>query len=181
MKLTKLVCPHCGGNLDVDLKERDYIHCPYCQNKIEVDDGIQRIEITKNIHKKYTNEAKIVESKNEFRKTVLIIGAYIALMLVLFIGIGISEFATKQSIKHAIEEGKITAGNYDDLEGENYKTVKAHFESAGFKNIQLVELKDSGFAIWQKGKVVKISIGGNTTFTSNDYFDKKTKVVISYH
>lgn len=81
----------------------------------------------------------------------------------------------------AISAGKISAGYCSDLIDEDYKTVKAHFESAGFTNIKLIDLDDAGLAIWKKGKVKTISIGGNNSFASDDYFDPDTKVVISYH
>lgn len=43
--------------------------------------------------------------------------------------------------KKAVSEGKISAGYYRDLIGEDYKTVEAHFESAGFTNIELIDLR----------------------------------------
>ena len=65
--------------------------------------------------------------------------------------------------------------------GEDYKTVEAHFESAGFTNIELIDLNDSGVTFWNNEKVESISVGGNTRFNSSDYFQPDTKVVISYH
>ena len=83
--------------------------------------------------------------------------------------------------KNALSEGKINAGYYEDLIGEDYKTVEAHFRSAGFTNIELIDLNDSGILFWKDGKVETISIAGNTTFESTDWFDPNCKVVISYH
>lgn len=77
--------------------------------------------------------------------------------------------------------GKINAGYYRDLVGEDYKTVEAHFEAAGFTNIELIDLDDAGIVFWRNDKVETISIGGNTQFESTDWFDPDTKVVISYH
>ena len=83
--------------------------------------------------------------------------------------------------KKAISEGKINAGDYRDLIGQDYKTVKAHFEAAGFTNIELIDLDDAGLALWKNEKVEIISIGGDTSFDSTDFFEPDTKVVISYH
>lgn len=65
--------------------------------------------------------------------------------------------------------------------GEDYKVVVAHFEAAGFTNIELIDLDDSGIAFWKSEKVEMISIGGNTDFETTDWFSPDTKVVISYH
>ena len=83
--------------------------------------------------------------------------------------------------KIAQNNGKINAGFYRELIGVNYETVEAHFESAGFTNIELIDLDDSGIAFWKDGKVETISVGGNTSFDSIDWYDPDTKVVISYH
>ena len=65
--------------------------------------------------------------------------------------------------------------------GEDYKVVVAHFEAAGFTNIELIDLDVSGTAFWKSEKVEMISIGGNTDFETTDWFSPDTKVVISYH
>lgn len=56
--------------------------------------------------------------------------------------------------------------------------MKAHLEAAGFTNIQLIDLDDVGPAMWKNEKVENISVGGKTSFDSEDYFDSNTKVVI---
>ena len=94
--------------------------------------------------------------------------------VVIFLGLFINKSVSQQ-------EGKISAGFYRDLIGKDYETVEAHFESAGFTNIELIDLNDSGVAFWNEGKVEIISVGGDTSFKSTDYFPPETKVVISYH
>ena len=81
----------------------------------------------------------------------------------------------------AQHEGKINAGYYKDLVGEKYETVEAHFEAAGFTNIELIDLDDAGISFWKNGEVEIISVGGNTSFDSADWFEPDTRVVISYH
>lgn len=57
----------------------------------------------------------------------------------------------------------------------------AHFKSAGFENIEVIDLKDAGIVFWKNDKVEQISVDGNTSFDSTDYFSKDSKVVISHH
>lgn len=83
--------------------------------------------------------------------------------------------------KIAKNEGKISAGCYRELVGEDYKTVKAHFKAAGFTNIDLIDLDDSGLMFWNDGKVETISVGGDMDFDSLDWFEPDVKVIISYH
>ena len=72
----------------------------------------------------------------------------------------------------AEKEGKISAGSYIELIGKDYKSVEAHLKAAGFTNIELIDLNDSGIMFWNNGKVETITIGGNT---------KDIKIIISYH
>ena len=60
MRLTKLECPHCGGNVSIDTKLDSYF-CPYCGRQFSVDDEIQRIEIKKTETVSYRDEAKLKE------------------------------------------------------------------------------------------------------------------------
>lgn len=180
MKLIKLICPNCGGNLNVEFEGRKYIHCPYCQSKIGIDDERREININKdininkNIQKKYTNETEIVKSNNEIKMLIIYF-----LVLILIVILPLTIIIIHPKIEE--DQEKISAGDYRDLEGQDYRTVKAYFESAGFTNIELIDLNNSGLAVWKKGKVEKISVGGKFSFDSIDYFDKDTKVIISYH
>ena len=81
----------------------------------------------------------------------------------------------------AEREGKISAGYYEDWIDQDYQTVVAHLEAAGFTNIEVIDLDDYGLAFWNDGKVEMISVGGNTSFSSSDYFYPDTKVVITHH
>ncbi len=78
-------------------------------------------------------------------------------------------------------KGKVTVGDCDDLLGEDYEAVLAHFEAAGFTDIELIDLDDSGILFWKKGKVAMILIGGKIDFEETDWFWPDTKVIISYH
>lgn len=79
------------------------------------------------------------------------------------------------------EAGLISAGSYEDYEGENYEAVIEQLETLGFENITTVDLNDAGIAIWKTNKVDSISIGGDTTFYSSDYFEPDVTIIIKYH
>ena len=125
------------------------------------------------------NDADVIRAKNEAKRDTRDFKILIFLGVLMLVLAGFSFFASMHEEKQ--NEGKINAGYYDDLIGEDYKTVEAHFKAAGFNNVELVDLNDAGVAFWTEGEVSAISIGGNMEFDTNDWFDPDTKVVISYH
>lgn len=188
MKIHKLNCPNCNGILDMKIDDNTYyIFCPYCGQQFMVDDEKKEytinknINISKNIHKRYTDDAEVIKAINKDKEDKRI---YLMLLVCFAILIGIAvipSWIMNMNEKRAVSEGKISAGFYRDLIGEDYKTVEAHFDAAGFTNIELIDLDDAGLAIWKNGKVETISVGGDTNFDSTDFFEPDTKVVISYH
>ena len=114
------------------------------------------------------------EDKRNF--VVLIITFLISILTLVIIwgGLQINKIVAEK-------EGKISAGSYIELIGKDYKSVEAHLKAAGFTNIELIDLNDSGIMFWNNGKVETISIGGNTSFDTTSYFTKDIKIIISYH
>lgn len=180
MKLNKLTCPNCNAQLNIKLENgKEEIFCPYCGQKFLIDDETKKVQI--DINKKIVNEAKIIRETNKEKenKRDFIILATILLISILILVI---IFGSEQVNKIVAEkEGKISAGSYSELIGKDYKSVEAHLEAAGFTNIELIDLHDSGIMFWNNGKVETISIGGSTSFGTTSYFDKDTKIIISYH
>ena len=193
MKARKLNCPYCDAVIDVNVEGRSNVFCNYCGQQIILDDEKQEytynkninvnknININKTVHNRYTDDADVIRAQNEaakdsrdFKQILILMGILIAIPLCIFLGLHLNKSVAQNN-------GKINAGFYRDLLGEDYKTVEAHFEAAGFTNIELIDLDDSGIAFWNNGKVETISIGGNTSFDSGDWFDPDTKVIISYH
>jgi len=181
MKMRKLNCPNCNGILDMKIyKNTSSIFCPYCGQSFIIYNE-NEYTINQNIHTRYTDDAEVIKANNKYKENkrndiicliiiALSIGAIIAGILI-----------PGSRGQRELNEGKISGGYYQDLIGEDYRTVKAHFEAAGFTNIELIDLDDAGLAVWKNEKVEMISIGGNTSFNSNDYFDSDTVIVISYH
>lgn len=190
MKFTKFDCPYCGGDITADIKHNSTIYCLYCGRQILIDDESKTITINNNInvhkrletHQRITDDAKIIEARRHFfesNNASFII--YFICIILLFVTLKVSSAWSDTIRQKNIDEGKISAGYYNDYLEKDYREVNATLESAGFSDIELIELKDVGFAVWKKGEVVSVSVGGNLKFNSDDYFEKDTKVVISYH
>lgn len=188
MKLHKLTCTNCNGILDMKIDDgTTSVFCPYCGQKFLIDDENRKVTINKNIninktiHNRYTDDADVIRAKNEaskdsrdFKQVLILIGIMFLIPVLIF-----SESFFSKAFNQG--QGKINAGFYRDLIGKDYQTVESHFETAGFTNIELIDLNDSGLAFWSEGKVDTISVGGDTAFDSSDWFSPDTKVVISYH
>lgn len=188
MKLYKLTCPNCNGTLDMEVGEgTTSVFCPYCGQRFFLDDEKKEYTINKNInvnkyiHKRYTDDADVIRAINEankdsrdFKELLIIMGILFLIPVLIFCSMVLNKVINQS-------QGNISAGYYRDLVGEDYKTVEAHFEAAGFTNIELIDLDDAGIRVWNEGKVATISVGGDTDFESTDWFAPNTKVVISYH
>lgn len=182
MKVQVLKCPECKANLEIE-EGRPSCYCQYCGCKIVIDTEEQTSTYNKNTTytKRYINDADVIRAKNEdrkeihnFRQSLILIGLLFLIPIGIFTGLYLNKAVAQN-------EGKISAGYYKDLIGEDVKTVEAHFQAAGFINIELIDLNDAGLAFWNDGKVTTISVGGNTDFDTLDWFEPDTEVVISYH
>lgn len=186
MNVRVLKCPECGANIEIedDLKS---CFCKYCGCQLFLDEGKQEYTINKNInvnktvHKRYTDDADVIRAKNEgdearkaFRQVLIIWGIIFAIFIAVVLGFQIYKAAAQRN-------GKVNAGYYKDLIGKDYETVEAHFKAAGFTNIRLIDLDNSGIAFWNDGKVDTISIGGDIDFDSIDWFSPDAEVIISYN
>lgn len=189
MKLKKLNCPNCNGELDIKMNnENNFIFCPYCGQKFFVDTGKKErtININKNIN--YTHrtidDADIIRAKTEAKEKDKMWGFIIIYLFLIVFGFGFLFFIThleKMDIKQAIADGKLQPGTYSDYEDKSYEAVVEQFELMGFTNVSSVDLDDAGIAIWKSGKVESVSIGGKSNFSGSDYFDPNDPVIVSYH
>lgn len=185
IKLKKLVCPSCGANLN-EHKGSNITYCEYCGAKVMIDDDSntthtinKNVKVEQTYHIRRTDDADVIRAGNEiekdkqnFKQVLVIWGGLFSIILAIVLFFVIRGCVAQNT-------GQLNAGYYKDLVGKNYKTVEAHFEAAGFKNIELVDLNDSIF--FNDGVVDTISVGGNTTFETIDWFDPDVTVVISYH
>ena len=188
MNLHVLKCPECNSNLEIE-EGCTSCYCRFCGCKIILSDDTKGATFNKSIHiikdisytTRHIDEANVIRAKSEaskdsrdFKQLIILLGIMLLIPVAMLLGLTLNKFI-------ADSEGKINAGYYRDLIGEDYESVAAHFEAAGFTNIELIDLEDSGIAFWTNGKVEMISIGGNTDFETTDWFSPDTKVVISYH
>lgn len=192
----QLNCPACGATVEVE-QERKSLFCNYCGSQINIDDGVKRVEITKNInyHKIYTDESKIREHERKEKiqlkqmeyedrekkrndRAVFICMGILFLIAVLCFSIS---YLYEQAEKPKANEVKVPF-SADDLEGNNYEQVLSDLENVGFIEITVKEQKDlvTGF-IKKDGSVEKVSINGDSDFDEGDVFPEEAKVVIIYH
>ena len=196
MELHKLTCPSCNGSLDIKIDDRNYIHCPYCGQMFSVDDGKREYTINKNINinknithtQRKIDDAEIIKAKNqaqENKNTVWITIALLIFFAFMFTLLAIFspelEAEQKQKIQEAMESGKISAGASYEYEETDYEAVVEQLKLLGFTNVTSVDLKDAGLALWKNGKVVSVSIDGDTSFGSNDYFYPDAVVIVTHH
>lgn len=59
MELKAMYCPNCGGAMDIDLTNREFVFCPYCGQQIHIEDG--RVQITQRI----INDADIIRAQGQ--------------------------------------------------------------------------------------------------------------------
>lgn len=197
IKMGAQKCESCGGNLEIDLDKRRAV-CPYCrteyiieeEKKTAVESVIGFIEKQQKMKQdkeeaeaKKREEARI-KQKEDFEKnkrTYLIGGICFALVISIICIVGIiSENAEK---KKNLKAGKIEVpASYEDLKGKNYEDVEKKFEKAGFTNVKSKALGDMITGLLSdEGDVDKVSIDGDTEFSSSDFYKKDVKVVIRYH
>lgn len=198
MKLHKLSCPNCNGILDMNIENKEYIFCPYCGQKFFLDNEKKEYTVNQNINIKkdininknvtstnrYIDDAEVEKVRASLTKEKMNIFAYIFLMLFMA-AMSVFCFWMADSGERATEKAKksglISAGDSDDYEGENYELVVEQLETLGFENISVVDLDDAGIALWKSEKVESVSVGGDTSFSSDDYFEPDETVIVKYH
>lgn len=186
-------CPHCNAPLNDNVENSSGLYfCKYCGSKI-IDPSVKTINLNINKTEKTVDEAKIVESNNKRELEEKKLEAEIAqkkkdsktgfLGLLLFIALFIFVFyGPEYRDQQEIKAGKIRAGtDSESFIGEPYQTVEATLKSAGFTDIQLIDLNDSVFFLGNDGKVTSVSIGGRSEFQSYYFFYPDEQVIITYH
>ena len=193
-----LVCYKCGGSMK--RFENGWAICFDCGRRIkykkiykQFPSVKQEVTINQTVHLKAKKEDPRVEANKSFwngfwsflkSDNGLIIIILLGLTLVIAaLSYSLHKDAREEAkrIQSEIKSGKITAGNYENYDDEDYKAVKKQLEALGFTNIELIDLDDSGVLFWNNGDVEAISIDGKYNFTSKDYFYPDAKVIIEYH
>jgi len=70
----------------------------------------------------------------------------------------------------------------DNYKGKNYKAVMDALQTAGFTDVKTDVLDDlvTGW-VTGDGSIEQVAINGDTDFTSNEWFPKDAKIIITYH
>lgn len=86
MKIIPLVCPKCGGAINVTNKGSGVYQCPFCDTPIYFDDDVNRSEKNVNIKKEiYNYEIKEDKTKVEALEMVFSIIALFVIAICLII------------------------------------------------------------------------------------------------
>ena len=187
MKTTILKCPSCGGSITAEIAGRSYVYCNYCGEKIHIDDKKNEytynynIRVEKNIHKQITDDAEIIKArykdKEDRRSYILIIGMFVFALIILLLSYVIPQINKNT----AIRQGKIQAGFYRDYIDQNYEAIEKQFHAAGFTNIEIIDLNEPGLFGTKKNKIKSVSIAGDSSFDSGDWFYPSDIVIISHY
>lgn len=201
MKLKGMVCPQCGSQLHFDNTEQEFCFCSHCGTQVFRDDKnrkyytirkIDDAQIEKHKAEKEVrlSELELEDRKDQREKKENMVGIVVVLVLLLimfafiaflFISIENDEKERKDKETAYIEQGYISAGNYGDYTDIDYNSAVTQLETLGFTNITTIDLGDSGLFKNKKDTVESISINGDKSFYSSDYFPPDTAIIIRYH
>lgn len=186
MNVSKIPCPTCGAELDIQGREAV---CLSCGGKVLINDGninvnhtykkIDEARIKENERKR---EIRLKELENEQKdkkrniKVAISVVSILIIILLISIGMGIQYTKTKQ------DNQIVLCFSDNDLKGDNYEQVIKELEYLGFINIETAEQKDlvTGW-ITKFGEVARVSINGDSDFDEGDIFPKDAKVLVIYH
>lgn len=186
IKLVELRCPFCNAGISLNVKGKKNVFCPYCGGQIFIDNNehIYTYKINKSefIHERYTNDADMYREKRKYKENkrtdLIFIGFVVVLVLLCFA----PYVQTWLYENRQINNGMVKVGqSSSEMEGKNYRTVQEELRSAGFKNIVTINLDDAIFFIQDSETIESVSIGGETYFGADEFFDPKDTVIISYH
>ena len=189
VKLTKVVCENCGGNIEINNLSHinnQEVTCSYCgaayiaNAKHSIIGALREVELerVKDLQKKESSKAEWeFKDKQEERKlnTKMLLG------LVIFMVIGMLALSVGAYFESNPMGVKITV-DQSDFKGENYKIVKEKLTDMGFKNINTEKVADLKFGILSsEGDVKEVTINGDNDFKKDDYFDEQSIIKIYYH
>lgn len=189
VKLTKVVCENCGGNIEINNLSHinnQEVTCSYCgatyiaNAKHSIIGALREVELerVKELQKKESSKAEWeFKDKQEERKltTKMLLG------YVIFMGIGMLVLSIGAYFESNPTGVKITV-DQSDFKGENYKIVKEKLTDMGFKNINTEKVADLKFGILSsEGDVKEVTINGDNDFKKDDYFDEQSIIKIYYH
>ena len=183
--MQKLVCPNCRAALSVGDGLEEY-KCDYCGTLIRIKLSKSSLDAKLTV-KKYEHEERMAdkeierERQEDEKEKVKSVRALLIIFLILLI-LAAMMFECVSNAVSAPFTYKVPDSAYS-YEGERASVVEADMLGIGFTDIELVALGDL------KGKdeaskqnvVVRISINGDSSFSSNERFPKDAKVVITYH
>lgn len=184
--MQKLVCPNCRAALSVGDGLEEY-KCDYCGTLIRIKLSKSSLDAKLTV-KKYEHEERMADKEIERerheedeKEKVKSVRALLIIFLILLI-LAAMMFECVSNAVSAPFTYKVPDSAYS-YEGEKASVVEADMLGIGFTDIELVALGDlkSKDEASKQNEVVRISINGDSSFSSNERFPKDAKVVITYH
>ena len=203
MKVYKVICPSCKAELNIE-KSKEYVKCEYCGSKVFLEDGTKKVEVTKNINKSTKDETKIkeIESKERIKLKQMELEEerkmkIAKIVIISIIGISVLFFSIKliskayESINDWYEERQLNKEresqsqipvSAEEAKEIHYTELVERLKNAGFTNIKTMPIEDLVFGVLTKdGEVENITINGNSSFYKGEWFEKNSKILITYH
>jgi len=184
--MQKLVCPNCRAALSVGDGLEEY-KCDYCGTLIRIKLSKSSLDAKLTV-KKYEHEERMAEKEIEReqreedeKERVKSIRALLIIFLIILI-LAAMMFECASDVLSAPFTYKVPDSAYS-YEGERASVVEADMLGIGFTDIEMIALEDlkSMDEASKQDEVARISINGDSSFSSNERFPKDAKVVISYH
>ena len=196
MKMIKMTCTNCGAGLDIDI-DNLIAFCPHCGQKLLFDmdqmeiilaarERTKQVQLQEETKRLQATEARkrmelAEEIEDRKRKRKLRNRAIAIVILIFFIIAGplLSQTNDDDRRKDGYVQPPHDAAA---LINEEYQDVELMFKDAGFESITLVPRNDiSADKISENGKVISVSIQGETHFSQSTWVQKDARVEIRYH
>ena len=128
--------------------------------------------------------AEAEETRIQREKTLRFIGRHwkaslaALVVLVLILSLGLWSVASNPAVGNTVAMPESAS----ELKGDNYQDVVTKLQAAGFANIETTTIDDliTGW-LTKDGEVERVSVNGETDFSSRSRYPRDARIVIAYH
>ena len=195
MKVCRLECPYCGGNIEANIENRKMVFCTYCGKQILLKNDSKEVTINQNIsiNQRVTNEAEILKEQNRHRenKWKLIIMCLLFVFAVGGISVLFRVFSKKTAetnpqVKEEIASNDNQNNNDTAPAQEKDSQPKSSQDTSKKKNAsekeqgkQKIELVDSGYSVGRSGNYVTVNYAVKIHNPNDEYAVMFPTIVIT--
>lgn len=186
MSKNDIKCPDCGKTLETDSLETK-LKCPNCDSEIFIDNS-ENIKETNRVDNNVTSnksslfieklKLEIIQKINNLKSKKLLL-PIVGFAVIILISLMLALFGSDD--KANANEAAIPFSS-EECQDENYKDILKELSEAGFINVETKEIDDLIFGwLTKDGAVENVTVDGNEEFSSDTYFPKDVKIIVSYH